>query len=193
MKCSEILEHFSDYLDGVASSPMRAEIEAHLSECGDCQRYRDVVDRGVAILRDLPGAPLRDDFRPRLRHRIYHLDDERILDGGATSATTAVTALGMAAVLLLAAWSPALRSAPPTVRLLPIAATAPRIPAVRPMRLPQVREGFLTAATVRPASIGSVRTELWEDAHLLLQEYSPVSRQYRGQASLLRTGLENEH
>lgn len=127
MTCPDFIEGFSRYVDGAASAPFRDEAERHLEACGTCRRYVEVYERGRELLRSFPDVQVDEDFRPRLRHRIYHIEDRQALDpGGATgSATTAVTALGMAMLLVLAAWSPLLTVDRPTVELSPIVVSTP--------------------------------------------------------------------
>lgn len=127
MTCPDFIEGFSRYVDGAASASFREEAERHLETCGDCRRYVEVYERGRALLRSFPEVKVDEDFRPRLRHRLYHIDDRDALEpGGASgSATTAVTALGMAMLLVLAAWSPLLTVDRPTVELSPIVVSTP--------------------------------------------------------------------
>jgi len=127
MTCSEFLESFSEFYDAVGSSSTRGQAaEEHLSGCPRCQRYVEIVDRGRELLRSCPPVPISGDFRDRLRHRLFHVDDGDALNRlGSASGTTAVTALGMAVVLVFAAWAPTLLSIRPEVELTPIVVSRP--------------------------------------------------------------------
>lgn len=105
MNCTEVVNSFTEYLDGNVSRDEAAAIEAHLEGCRSCVRYRNVLVHGSHVLRSLPQPELREDFEPRLQHRLYHVDDERAL---ASSGTPAMTVLGIALLLTAVAWSPAL-------------------------------------------------------------------------------------
>ncbi|MFQ5689782.1 MAG: zf-HC2 domain-containing protein [Gemmatimonadota bacterium] len=103
--CKEFLQRYSEYLDERLSARDLAAVEAHLQSCEACCRYDRVVRRGLSVWRSLPHIGSSRDFGPRLRHRLYHIDDERHLShhyrvGGA--ALVAVAAVG----LLALAWLP---------------------------------------------------------------------------------------
>jgi anti-sigma factor RsiW len=126
MTCSEFLQGFSEFYDAVGSSPTRRRAEEHLVQCPECRRYVEIVDRGRELLRSCPPVPVSGDFRDRLQHRLYHVDDGEALDRiGSASGTTALTALGMAIVLVFAAWAPTLLSLRPEVELTPIVVSRP--------------------------------------------------------------------
>lgn len=57
------------------------------------------------LVRDLPDTEPSADFEMRLQHRIFHMEDARALQPRAAGAATA---LGIAAVMALLAWSPML-------------------------------------------------------------------------------------
>ncbi|MFP3949142.1 MAG: hypothetical protein ACLFWG_10475, partial [Longimicrobiales bacterium] len=75
----------------------------------------------------------REDFHPRLQHRIYHVADGDAFfgDGSRGSGTTAVAAVGIAILLTAAAWTPVLRQAGTTVRLPAIVVSQPPGSSVR--------------------------------------------------------------
>ena len=93
MNCTEVVDRFSEYLDGTASETDAAAVEGHLEACPKCARYHSVLVGGTKVLRRLPEPELRGDFEPRLRHRLYHVDDERVLRDHAASGASAVTVL----------------------------------------------------------------------------------------------------
>lgn len=127
MDCKEFLSSYTDYRDGLLSDGEVARAEVHLSGCTSCRRYTQVVDEGVRELRSLPSVSTTDDFRPRLQHRIYHVEDgdDFFGDGSRGSGTTAVAAVGIAILLTAAAWSPVLRQAGDTVTLPAVVVNGP--------------------------------------------------------------------
>ena len=171
MTCSDFKDRFSDYFDGTAEPSFLGETDAHLAACPDCRRYHDVVARGSAILRSMPAVAVSDDFLPRLQHRIYHLTDGSALGpaDAAGSGTTVATAVAIAMLIALAAWSPILVRAP-RVALPPIVVShpGPRVVGVRPPQL------WATSARSNPAGfVPTVDWGLWDDPQLFIR-YSPL-------------------
>lgn len=183
MTCERFLEGFSEYRDGVATPAFREAAEAHLRSCPDCRHYTRVVERGLEVLRRQGPVEVPDDFRPRLRHRLYHVDDEAALHRHVTSASTGLSVLGIAVLLTALAWSPLLRPRAPVVELAPIVVSRP--PA--PLRL---QPAFMRAGDPGPVSRAS-QADLWTDAHTLLYQYSALSQSSR-QRALRRTGLNED-
>ncbi len=182
MTCTEFVAGFSDYYDGTATEEVVAAAEEHLQECESCRRYRHVVASGAHVLRGLPGVELREDFHPRLRHNLFHVDDEILLRRHTSSGTTVLVVAGMATFLSALAWSPTLRPSAPVVELAPIVVSRPV--AVRAAGLGF--ESYLGVATY-------AQRGLWEDAHRLFLEYSALSRRYSQRPTLVSTGLEEDH
>lgn len=75
LRCSEVLERLSDYLDGEIDEAMRAKIVAHLEGCEQCEQLGGEMGRALGDLRDLLASPepIPDDARARLKRR---LDEE---------------------------------------------------------------------------------------------------------------------
>jgi hypothetical protein len=182
MDCSQFLDGYSEFRDGVLGEAERAEYQQHLGTCASCGRYDRVIQRGVTIFRDLPGVEPSSDFMPRLQHRLYHVEDEMRASGHRTSGASSSLLLAIAAAIALVAWAPALRVRPPVVlRLAPVAAGAPK-------RAPEVpllfRSGPLLAAPAyavpSAAGVAPVRPDVWDDrvhrgpAYPLLFEYTPL-------------------
>ncbi len=172
-----------------------------MAACGKCARYQEVVSRSVALLHVMPRAELGESFRPRLEHRLFHLDDGGAVGrSGRGSATPAVTVLGMAILLTAVAWSPTIGSGVPEVQLPAIIVSGP--PTLDPLldpgldlRLDADAAGLVPVSSRVPASSGLFPGGLWSDAKNLLYEYSPMSERYRGQRDpgervLRRTGLD---
>ncbi len=186
MDCSEFLSRFSEFYDAPDGAPVRQEAEAHMARCAKCARYQEVVTRSVALLQVMPRAELAESFRPRLEHRLFHLDDGgSVARPGKGSATPAVTVLGMAILLTAIAWSPQIGNGVPEVDLPAIVVSGPPTPQL--LFEPDV-------PGVTPVSSGLISGGLW-DAENLLFEYSPMSERYRvqrddGERLFRRTGLD---
>jgi hypothetical protein len=182
MNCSEFIAGFSEYYDGRDGSPDDS-MRAHLEECVSCRRYHRVVTRGGQLLRELPPPSVPPDFHPRLQHRIYHVEDEAVLTRPVGSGTTGATALAMAILLTVVAWSPSVTGSAPTVELPPIVAQAP----VTLRSLTPVGTGLSPRPSVLDLGPSRDGQRLWVNTHSLLYEYSPLSAKYR-QAAEVRRG-----
>lgn len=185
MTCTEFVEFFSDYYDGTAPEARLREAEDHLTGCPGCRRYRDVLARGGDVLRTLPPPAVREDFIPRLQHRLFHVDEEEEVRRHTNSGATALSVLGVAIALTAVAWSPAFRPGEPVVELAPIVVSHPPIPHVLPV-------AFTALSTRRPAPQQD-RTALWDDAHALLFEYSRLARRYGHGSALRQSGLQENN
>ncbi|HHW91206.1 MAG TPA: anti-sigma factor, partial [Firmicutes bacterium] len=64
MRCSEVREHLSSYMDGMLSAELMQAVDEHLSLCPDCREELRQLEETVALLRNLgevePPADLRD-------------------------------------------------------------------------------------------------------------------------------------
>lgn len=124
MECKEFLEGYSSYLDGLVGEERRRAFRAHIDGCESCARYDRVVQRGLRVFRNLPRLDPPEDFLPRLRHRIYHIQDDIPLSSarhGGSAALLAVAAVG----LLALAWLPIASQAPVEVQLPEVAVERP--------------------------------------------------------------------
>ena len=179
MDCSQVLDNFSDYLDDTASDDDAAAIEDHIESCPHCSRYRSVLKRGSRLLRSLPEPELREDFAPRLQHRLFHVDNERAVQAAGASGAPALTVLGIAVLLAAVAWSPTFFAGSPVVQLDPIVVDrAPARSAVRPV-------GSTPPGTFSTTSRDAVMEGLW--ANTLLYDYSPLSQRYEQRARVRRS------
>lgn len=178
MNCSQVVANFTDYLDGVASAENAAAIERHLASCTACGRYEMVLRRGSRLLRSLPEPELREDFAPRLQHRLFHVDNERAVQVTAESGAPALTVLAIAIVLAAAAWSPTLFQTETVVQLEPIVVDRAPVRSVdRPVSV-------TPPGTFSSASPGGIVEGLW--ANTLLYDYTPLSQRYEHRARVRR-------
>jgi len=156
-------------------------MEEHLGGCDSCRRYRTVVEHGAELLRSLPAPELREDFEPRLQHRLYHVQEERVLSEAASSRTPALTVVGIALFLAAVAWSPLLRTSAPVVELPPI--VVDRAPSTSRL-LPAAAERSPLRLRADPA----LDQGLWDDTRFY--EYTPLSRRYDGDLLTRQVGLD---
>lgn len=185
MDCSEYLEHASEFLDGRIEGPLALELEAHLSECPSCRRHHTTMERGLHLLRSLSKIEVPSDFRPRLAHRIYHIEDgssiaRESLGSGATTASV----VAIAVLLAVVAWTP--RGGAPEVSLefpAVMVAGPPAQFSAPEARAPGFSRGSSFFATA------DFQEGVWGDSHRILFEYSSLSDRRREQA-LSRLGLQ---
>lgn len=57
LRCREVLEKLSDYLDGELSAGQVAQVEAHVRGCDWCERFGGQFAGSVALLKRELGAP----------------------------------------------------------------------------------------------------------------------------------------
>ncbi len=183
MTCSDFVEHFSDIYDGVASDEVARAAELHLASCASCRRYRDVMERGAALLRALPAPEVGEDFVGGLRPRLRDVDDEAALRRHMNSGTTSLAVLGLAILLVVLAWAPTLRSSSPVVELAPIVVSDP------PVAARWRRPAAFSAFAVRTAST-TLEADLWGDARTLLFQYSRLAQRYGQRPPTGRTGFQ---
>ncbi len=182
MDCSEFLSRFSDFYDAPPESRLRRQMEAHLDRCDGCARYERAVSSGEALLRTLPRVELSESFRPTLEHRLFHLEDENALARAAgVSAVPVLTAVGMAIVLAIVAWSPKFERATAQVELEPIVVSGPS------SSESAFAAGTVSFAPLEPAL--SLEKGLWSDPNALLYEYSAMRERYQAKDFLRRTGF----
>ena len=73
MRCSEFLHRYSDFRDETIDDPLvRRRFIAHVSLCGRCARYQEVIDRGVSLLRAAHQIEVSPRFYARLAAAVLH-------------------------------------------------------------------------------------------------------------------------
>jgi hypothetical protein len=177
MNCQEYLRQFSDYFDGLADPELSRAMEDHRSTCGSCGRYAEILESGAGALRDLTPIDLPTDFRARLDHRIFHIEDGPSIarESLGTGATT-VSILALAALLAVSAWAPVVGTPRPVAELPALIVEGPAQPAIPEdstnTSFHRSRSLFLT---------NEFREGIWGDSHELLREYSSLSERRRAE------------
>ncbi len=67
MKCKDVIQEISNYLDGIADPGLLAEIEKHLAHCEDCSLIVDTTRKTISLYCNSEPAPLDSDVRERLQ------------------------------------------------------------------------------------------------------------------------------
>jgi len=185
MQCSEFQVLSFEARDGRIDGNREGELEIHLAACPRCRRFQDALEKGVELLRSLPSLDVPDDFRPRLSHRIYHIEDgasiaRETLGSGATT----LSVVGVAILLAFAAWTPRTGIGGTSLELPAVVVDQPPTrsftPSHRRPTFPR-RPSFFTTADFQDGP--------WGDAHRVLFQYSSLSGRYRN-PSLSRMGIQ---
>jgi hypothetical protein len=175
MNCQEYLALFSDHQDGRADAEVSARLEAHRSACPACDRYSRTLEAGLQLLKTLPPLEVPSDFRPRLDHRIYHIEDGQSIAREAlgTGATT-VSVLAIAILLAFAAWTPTVRVTTPAVELPTLVVQGPTASTFTRRDRSSTFTRGLSLYPSREFPDG-----FWGDPHQLLFEFSTLSERRR--------------
>lgn len=72
--CSDLVELLSDYLDGELVSDTRRDVDAHLSDCPDCQTALDHLQASLVLMRSSTVEQLDPDVRQRLLHEFRRVN-----------------------------------------------------------------------------------------------------------------------
>jgi anti-sigma factor RsiW len=76
VKCTNMIEELSGYLDGALSPELRVELEEHLSKCKRCRIVVDTCKKTIDIYCNAEAVPLPEDTRSRLhsalREKLSH-------------------------------------------------------------------------------------------------------------------------
>jgi len=96
MTCDEFLDRYTDYRDGLLSTPREARrFTRHLEQCGSCRAFDEAVQQGVGALRAVERIEPSVDFRRRLDQRLAR-------ERRALAAPTLPARAGLAAGLFVA-------------------------------------------------------------------------------------------
>jgi anti-sigma factor RsiW len=66
MRCRQVVDKISEYLDGGLDPEMVRELERHLEHCEDCRVVVDTTRKTIEIFYETEPAPLPVDVRERL-------------------------------------------------------------------------------------------------------------------------------
>ena len=177
MDCQEYLRKFSDYFDGPADTELSRAMEEHRTACAGCARYVEILVAGAGALRNLPPIDLPNDFRARLDHRIFHIEDGPSIarESLGTGATT-VSILALAALLAVSAWAPVVGTPRPMAELPALIVEGPDRPALT--------QDSASTSFHRSRSLfvtNEFREGIWGNPHELLREYSSLSERRRAE------------
>lgn len=180
MDCKEYLRHFSDYLDGLAGAEVSRAMEEHRSACRLCRGYAEALEAGAEALRALPALELPSDFRARLDHRIFHIEDGPSIarESLGTGATT-VSILAVATLLALSAWAPVVSVTHATAELPALVVKGPPPPV---SLTDSARPTFSRSRSRLVAT--EFQNGIWGDSHQLFRDYSSLSERRRDQTAV---------
>jgi hypothetical protein len=151
MRCTEFLEHYSDYRDGLIDDPaLHRALRQHLVECRGCMRYDARIARGALVLRTTGDIEPSGRFRRRLRRRLATAGavPEPLVAGW----PGLMTGLMLTACLALAIWIWQAGTSPGPQR----AAAEPTPPRLAPAVLAHPSVPFVTFTDL---SVSAFRTE----------------------------------
>lgn len=134
MRCREFREKHVGFVDDVLPAVDMEVMHRHLQSCPRCARHDVAVRRGLLLVRNIPRIEPSADFMARLNERITTLKSHRdeIDPSGPyrlTSGAFAALAAGLTLFAYVALEAMNLFSAPQALRLAPVVATAPAVPA----------------------------------------------------------------
>lgn len=66
-ECRKHLDCLSDYIEGELDPELCAELERHLTECGDCRIVVDTLRKTISLYRNYG----HEDVPPDARERLY--------------------------------------------------------------------------------------------------------------------------
>ncbi|ARQ63308.1 MULTISPECIES: anti-sigma factor family protein [Mycobacteriaceae] len=71
MRCNELAELLTEYLDDSLGSSDHVRLETHLSECAGCANYRTQYISTIAILNQIPVAGFKRTLRDTLSAHLH--------------------------------------------------------------------------------------------------------------------------
>jgi hypothetical protein len=108
MNCRRARHLLFDFFDGASNETLRAEVDRHLGECEECDKFASEMTSSLALLRRVPVEPLDENFNWKVRlaiHREKNVALERAASASAWVRTWNVryvlsTGFALTAVLL---------------------------------------------------------------------------------------------
>ncbi|HUH12043.1 MAG TPA: hypothetical protein VMK65_03000, partial [Longimicrobiales bacterium] len=124
LTCQEFRAGHVEHMDGLLRGERAERWAAHARTCLPCARYDRTVRRACALARAMPALSASDEFRPRLQHRLFHVQDEERLSRRGSRGHVGLS-VAVAGLMTALAWSPLLVEGPDPVELSPVQARAP--------------------------------------------------------------------
>jgi anti-sigma factor (TIGR02949 family) len=72
MRCRQVVDKISEYIDGELDPELVRELERHLEHCEDCRVVVDTTRKTVEVFCHTEPAPLPNDVRERLNQTFRH-------------------------------------------------------------------------------------------------------------------------
>jgi anti-sigma factor RsiW len=66
LRCQEIVELVTEFLEGTMDAPLRAAFDAHLAKCDGCTEYLDQIEATIRVAGTLEPEALSAEFQARL-------------------------------------------------------------------------------------------------------------------------------
>lgn len=126
LSCAEFRARHAEHLDGLLSDTEEPRWREHARTCLPCARHDRAVRRACDLVRSLPCLSTSEEFQPRLRHRIFHIQDEEHFTRRGSGGHVAVS-LAVACLMAALAWTPLLQEGPEPLELAPVEARAPEM------------------------------------------------------------------
>jgi hypothetical protein len=86
MKCRRVRHLLLDFVDGLGTESLHAEVERHLAQCSECEAFATESTRSLALLRRTPVEPLDDNFNWKVRLAIHREEKARAKGAASTGA-----------------------------------------------------------------------------------------------------------
>lgn len=86
MKCRRVRQLLFDFVDGLGDETLHAEVDRHLAECSECEKFAAESTRSLAFLRRAPVEPLDDNFNWKVRLAIHREQRATAKRAGSTGA-----------------------------------------------------------------------------------------------------------
>lgn len=86
MNCRRARNLLFDFFDGASNETLRAEVDRHLGECGECDKFASEMTSSLALLRRVPVEPVDENFNWKVRlaiHREKNAALERVASANA--------------------------------------------------------------------------------------------------------------
>lgn len=120
MKCRRVRHLLFDFVDGLGNEALHAEVDRHVAECVECEKFAAETTRSLAFLRRAPVETLDENFNWRVRlaiHREQRSNAKRTASAGAWVSAwnhRYAASAGIAFALVLVAGAASLRNFEPS-------------------------------------------------------------------------------